>query len=69
MENIEINDCVFRIHPVYNLYAANENGEFIHIIKKVPSKGVKQHNGYMRCGVRKNDERQKNSLSIHLGMF
>ena len=59
MSNIEINDCVFRIHPVYNLNAANENGEFIHIIKKVPSKGVKHWIGYFKCNVRKYGERQK----------
>ena len=59
MSKIEINDCVYRIHSVYNLYAANENGEFIHIIKKVPSKGIKNHFGYMNCHVRKYGERQK----------
>lgn len=30
----EIQSSVFKIHPVYNLYAANKNGEIIHIIKK-----------------------------------
>ena len=34
MNKIKVNECVYRIHPVYNLYAANENGELIHIIKK-----------------------------------
>ena len=62
--NIMINENVYRIHQVYDLYAANENGEVIHTIKKVPTQGVKQHDGYMRCGVRKYGERQKNVKSI-----
>ena len=59
MSNISINDCVYRIHPIYNLYAANENGEFIHIIKKVPMRGVKNGSGYMHCSVKKYGERRK----------
>ena len=59
MSNFEINDCVYRIHPVYDLYAANENGEFINIIKKVPLKGNKKDNGYLGCSVRKYGERAK----------
>ena len=59
MSKIEINNHVYHIHPVYNLYAANENGELIHIIKKVPIQGTKNHFGYMQCNVRKYGERQK----------
>ena len=64
MNKIEINNIVYNIHPVYNLYAANENGEFIHIIKKVPTQGVKQHDGYIRCCVKKYSERQK-TTQVH----
>ena len=54
MSKIEINQCVYNVHPVYDLYASDENGNIIHIIKKVPTKGVKNiYNGYMHCGVRK----------------
>ena len=60
--NIMINENVYRVHQVYDLYAANENGEVIHIIKKVPMKGIKKHPGYMHCKVRKYGERQKSYL-------
>ena len=60
MSNISINDCVYRIHPVYNLYAANENGELIHISRKIPTKGVKNHTGYTMCSVRESGRMQKN---------
>ena len=41
MSNIEINDCVYKVHPVYNLYASDVNGNIIHLVKQVPSKGRK----------------------------
>ena len=59
MSKIEINNCVYRIHPVYNLYAANKNGELIHIVEKIPTQGTKNHSGYMQCSVRKYGEKQK----------
>ena len=31
MSKIEINKCVYHVHPIYNLYAANENGYIINI--------------------------------------
>ena len=36
MTKIEINDIIYHIHPIYNLYGANEAGNIIHIIKKTP---------------------------------
>ena len=39
--NILVNKCVFSVHPVYDLYASDENGNIIHIIKKVPHNGSK----------------------------
>ena len=30
MSNIEIENCVYKVHPVYNLYASDENGNIIH---------------------------------------
>ena len=31
MRNIEIKNCVYKVHQVYDLYAANESGEIINI--------------------------------------
>ena len=47
MSNIQINDCVYKVHPVYNLYASDENGNIIHVVKQVPYTGNKQKNGYI----------------------
>ena len=34
MTKIEINNVMYYIHPIYNLYAADEFGNVINIIKK-----------------------------------
>ena len=59
MTTITINNCVYSVHPIYDLYASDENGNIINIIKKVPNKGNKKHNGYMRFNVRKYGGTQK----------
>ena len=41
MSKLIINDHVYIIHPIYDLYASDENGNIINIIKKVPTKGSK----------------------------
>lgn len=65
MNNIEFNDCVYKIHLVYDLYAANEAGEVINIVKKVPLVGNKTHNGYMKCMVRKYAQKGHKAYSVH----
>ena len=42
MSNIKINNCVYKVHPVYNLYASDENGNIIHLVKQVPLTGTKK---------------------------
>ena len=42
MSKIEISKCVYSVHPIYDLYASDENGNLINVIKKVPSKGKKK---------------------------
>ena len=37
----------------YNLYASDENGNIIHVVKQVPYTGNKQKNGYLCHMVRK----------------
>ena len=53
MSKIKVDKCVYSVHPVYDLYASDENGNIIHILKKIPTKGNKQRNGYMGCRIRK----------------
>ena len=50
MSDIEINNCVYKVHPVYNLYASDENGNIIHLVKQVPSTGTKKKWLYVMCG-------------------
>ena len=59
MSEIKINKCVYSVHPIYDLYASDENGNVINIIKKVPNKGDKKYNGYMCCSIRKYGGEQK----------
>ena len=65
MKNIVINDCVWKTHPVYNLYAANENGEIIHIVKQVPTKGACNGRGYLNCTVRKYGQNGQKNCRVH----
>ena len=65
MSNIEINNCVYKVHPVYNLYASDENGNIIHLVKQVPSIGQKHKSGYMLCMVRKHGQNGQKGYSVH----
>ena len=55
---IEIKNCVYKVHPIYDLYAANKEGEVIHLARKEPI-SQKQRNGYMQCTVKKYKQSQK----------
>ena len=55
---IEIKNCVYKVHPIYDLYAANKEGEVIHLARKEPI-SPKQRNGYMQCTVKKYKQSQK----------
>ena len=65
MSKIEINNCVYKIHPVYDLYGADEDGNIINIVKKVPMKGVKHTTGYTMCTVRKHAQKGHKTLQVH----
>ena len=65
MSKIEINKCVYRIHPVYNLYAANEDGYIINIIRQIPMKTTKNNRGYLLCGVRKHGQKGYKTCLTH----
>ena len=62
MSKIGINECVYYVHPVYDLYASDENGNVTNIIKKVPSKSKKHSSGYVYCTVRKYGGKQKRCI-------
>ena len=63
--NIEIKNCVYKVHPVYNLYAANKAGDVMNIVKKDIMKGHKKNNGYMACTIRKYAQRGPKCCLVH----
>ena len=65
MSNIKINNCVYKVHPVYNLYASDGNGNIIHLVKQVPSTGQKRKNGYLFCMVRKHGQNGQKGYYVH----
>ena len=65
MSYIQINNCVYKVHPVYNLYASDENGNIIHLVKQVPFTGHKHKNGYLFCLVRKHAQKGQKTSSVH----
>ena len=65
MSNIEINNCVYKVHPVYNLYASDGNGNIIHLVKQVPSIGQKHKSGYLMCVVRKHGQNGQKGYMVH----
>ena len=65
MKTITIDDCVYKIHPIYNLYGASEDGYIINIIKQIPHKGNKTNRGYLNCMVRKHSQPGFNTYYVH----
>ena len=65
MSDIKINNCVYKVHPVYNLYASDENGNIIHLVKQVPSTGNKRKSGYLFCMVRKHGQNGQKGYYVH----
>ena len=65
MTTITINNCVYNIHPIFDLYACSEDGYMINIIKKVPHKGNKNKNGYLNVCVRKHGQPGVKGYQVH----
>ena len=53
----------FFIHPVYKKYAANEDGEIIHVKLGKPRKGIFNQNGYLKFTIYL-EKKQKQNLLI-----
>ena len=60
MINLNIDNSLFNVHPIYDLYAADKNGNIINIIKKKQFKGNKKRNGNLKCMVRRHKGIAKN---------
>lgn len=64
MSKIEMKNCVYKVHPVYDLYAANDVGDVINIVKK-ESIGYKRYDGYIQCNVRKYGQKSYKMYYVH----
>ena len=65
MNKTVINDIEYKIHPIYDLYGADKNGDIINIVKKVSWKGTKRKNDYLMCCVRKYQQKSQKALHAH----
>ena len=65
MTDIEINNCIYKVHPVFNLNASDENGNIIHLIRQVPNPGQKHKSGYLICMVRKHGQNRQKHYFVH----
>ena len=65
MSKIEIDNCVYHVDPVCSLYASDENGNIIHIVKQVPFIGKKHKSGYLLCNVRKHGQNGQKGYIVH----
>ena len=48
VKKLTISNKEYFIYPIYNLYAANDNGEIIHIVQQKPMKVTLINNGNMK---------------------
>lgn len=64
-KKIAIKECVYNVHPVYNLYAASEDGQIIHIVKQFPNIRRKQFTGYRRCCIRRHGDKNQENYFLH----
>ena len=65
MTTIVINQCVYSVHPIHDLYAGSKDGYVINIIKRVPHKGNKTHRGYLNICVRKHGQSGVKGCHVH----
>ena len=63
--NIEIGKCVYKVHPIYNLYASDVDGNLINLVRQVPSPGTKHKSGYLVCSVRRYGQPAQKIYYVH----
>ena len=62
---IIIKKCVYKLHPMYDLYAGSKDGRVVNIIKKIPLLGNMQNSGYLGCMVRKHAQSGQKTYQVH----
>ena len=64
-KNIVINELKFRVHPVYDQYAASKCGKIVNIDRKTILLGQLEHSGYLRCTVREKNTKERKRVQVH----
>ena len=64
-KRIKINGQKFRIHPVYNEYGANRQGEVILIAKSTLIKGRDHNSGYRQVNVSRFEDQKFTTVLVH----
>ena len=65
MSRIKIENCFYKIHPVYDMYATSKDGKIISINRKNPMDGCKSNTGYMLINVRKKSNIKEKMYNVH----
>lgn len=48
MTTIKVENKNYKAHPIYDLYAASEDGNIIHVKRQIPMTGRVNHYGYVK---------------------
>ena len=62
---IVVNGLKFRVHPVYDQYAASKCGKIINIDRKITLLGNPSNSNYLRCRVRAKNTKNQKLVYVH----
>ena len=62
---IHVNGIKFRVHPVYDQYAASKCGKVVNIDRKAILLGKLETSGYLRCTVRAKNTKVRKTVQVH----
>ena len=62
---IHVNGLKFRVHPVYDQYAASKCGKVVNIDRKAILLGKLETSGYLLCTVRAKNAKVRKTVQVH----
>lgn len=62
---IVVNGLKFRVHPVYDQYAASECGKIVNIDREAILLGNPLNSNYLVCNVRARNTRKRKTVLLH----
>lgn len=66
---IVVNGLKFRVHPVYDQYAASKCGKIVNIVRKTILLGNLSHTNYLLCRVRARNMRKLKTVLSHTFVY